>query len=335
MRFNGRAVTRRAMVGGMKQVDLITIQNSVPTHAPCMAEVQARCVAACPDTSQFPPGFWHGPGFEDGRNIFCAVDGQGELLGYAAITPSYISRHLDARVLWIDLRADPARVDADAIKDILFGKAYGRAQEIARRQPDEKSALSATYFSEGQASIEYLSSKGFRPYQTCYAMRRDLSAPLPPLPVPSGVQVRPWRMGTEQEQQAYLNAYDAAFGDESKNLEELQHFMKSEYWSAGTTFTAFAGDRVVGSVAVWHHPRSKGAGKTEAVFVIPGWRRQGLARYLLREGMRYLRERGLAYAELEMDSTNAPALALYESLGYRVFKEEVSMGLPLNGKDGP
>ena len=63
--------------------------------------------------------------------------------------------------------------------------------------------------------------------------------------------------------------------------------------------------------------------------------RARLARFLLREGMRYLRDRGLAYAELEMDSTNAPALALYKSLGYRVFKEEVSLGLPLNGKEGP
>jgi hypothetical protein len=52
--------------------------------------------------------------------------------------------------------------------------------------------------------------------------------------------------------------------------------------------------------------------------------------------MRYLRHRGLAYAELEMDSTNAPALALYESLGYGVYKEEVSLGLALETQaDGP
>lgn len=315
-------------------MDTITIRNFVPTHAPRMAEVQARCVGACPDTSRFPPGFWQGPTFENGRNIFCAVDGQEGLLGYAAISPSYVSRHLGARVLWIDLRADPARVDAGAIKDILFGKAFVRAQEIARRQPREKTALSATYFSEGQASIEYLRGKGFRPYQTCFAMRRDLSAPLPDLPAPVGVEVRSWRMETEEEQRAYLGAYDAAFGDEGKNLEELQHFMKSEHWSVGTTFTAFAGDRVVGSVAIWYHPGSRGAGKTEAVFVIPGWRRQGIARSLLGEGMRYLKERGLAYAELEMDSTNQPALALYRSLGYHVFKKEVSLGLPLEVDPG-
>jgi ribosomal protein S18 acetylase RimI-like enzyme len=36
-------------------------------------------------------------------------------------------------------------------------------------------------------------------------------------------------------------------------------------------------------------------------------------------GMLHLTARGLAYAELEMDSANKPAMALYESLGYRVY----------------
>jgi ribosomal protein S18 acetylase RimI-like enzyme len=315
-------------------VTAATIRNYRSADAPRLAQIQARCLATCPDTGRFPPAFWDGPSFENGQNIFCAVDQQDELLGYAAISPSYISRHLDARVLWLDLRADPGRADASAIKDVLFERALARAHEIASQRPEEKAAFSATYFAEGQASIEYLRGNGFVHYQSCYTLRRDLAEPVPDLPVPAGVEVRPWRMETEVEQRAYLEAYDAAFGDEGKNLEDLQHFMRSEHWSVGTTFTAFAapqnaGGRVVGSVAIWYQPGSKLAGKTEAVFVIPEWRRRGIARYLLKEGMLYLRDRGLAFAELEMDSANKPAMALYESMGYRVYKEEVSLGLPL------
>jgi ribosomal protein S18 acetylase RimI-like enzyme len=159
---------------------------------------------------------------------------------------------------------------------------------------------------------------------------------LPDPGLPEGVLVHPWHLETEEQQRAYLEAYDAAFEDEGKNMDDLRHFLQSEHWSVGTTFTALADHRVVGSVAVWHHPSSRGTGKTEAVFVIPQWRRRGIARYLLVEAMRYLRHRGLAYAELEMDSTNAPALALYESLGYGVYKEEVSLGLALETQaDGP
>jgi ribosomal protein S18 acetylase RimI-like enzyme len=305
------------------------IRNYVPADAPHVAEVQGRCVEVCPDTGRFPAGFWNGPGFENGKNIFCAVDDQEELLGYAALSPSYVSRHLEARVLWMDLRADPARVDAVALKDVLFWRAYVRAHEIARRLSGERAALSATYFSGGQASIEYLKAKGFSHYQTCYTMRRDLAEPVPDLPTPQGVEVRAWRMDTGAEQRAYLDAYDAAFRNESKPLEELQHFMRSEHWSVGTTFTAFAGERVVGSVAVWYQPGSRAGGKTEAVFVIPEWRRRGIARYLLKESLQYLRERGLAFAELEIDSENEPARTLYESLGYRVCQDEVSLGLLL------
>jgi ribosomal protein S18 acetylase RimI-like enzyme len=307
----------------------ITIRNFAPGDARHMAEVQAHCLAACPDTGRFPPGFWLGPGFENGHNIFCAVDDQDELLGYAAISPSYISRHLEARILWLDLRADPQRKESSAIRDVLFDRAFAHARRLARRWPDEKVALSVTYFSDGQASIAYLKDKRFAHYQTCLYLRRDLAEPMPwaeSLTVPEGVEVRAWRMETEEEQRAYLAAYDLAFGDEGKNLEGLQHFMKSEYWSVGTTFTAFAGQQIVGSVAIWHHPGSRWAGKTEAVFVVPGWRRRGIARFLLNKAMSSLKERGLAYAELEMDSTNQSALALYQSLGYRIYQEEVSLG---------
>jgi ribosomal protein S18 acetylase RimI-like enzyme len=310
-------------------VERIVIRNYVPADAPHVAEVQGRCVTVCPDTGRFPAGFWNGPGFEGGKNIFCAVDDQEQLLGYAALSPIYVSPHLEARVLWMDLRVEPAREDADALKELLFWRVYVRAHEIARRLPGERAALSATYFSAGRASIEYLAGKGFSHYQTCHALRRDLEEPVPDLPAPQGVEVRAWRMDSEVEQRAYLEAYEAAFQNGSKPLEELQHFMRSEQWSVGTTFTAFAGEQVVGSVAAWYKPGSRAAGKTEAVFVVPEWRRRGLARYLLRESMLYLRERGLATAALEMDGQNAPARALYESLGYRVWKDEVSLGLLL------
>ena len=155
----------------------ITIRNFAPGDERRMVQVQARCVAVCPDTGRFPPNFWLGPGFEKGQNIFCAVNGQDELLGYAAITPAYVSRHLKARTLWLDLRADPQQARASAIKEALFGRVSSRARELARRWPGERVALSATYFGTGQASIDYLKGKGFEQYQTCLYMRRDLAEP--------------------------------------------------------------------------------------------------------------------------------------------------------------
>ena len=121
-------------------------------------------------------------------------------------------------------------------------------------------------------------------------------------------------------------------------------------YSSSTTITAFAGEQVAGSVMVFYDPTgqpdAERTGATEWVFVLPQWRRRGVARYLLWAGLVYLQERGLDHAELQVVSDNRQALALYEdvlipsdvlipedvlipSVGYRLHQEEVSLGLVL------
>lgn len=109
-------------------------------------------------------------------------------------------------------------------------------------------------------------------------------------------------------QHRYLEAYDAAFENESNPLERLQHFMGWSGWSQGTTLrqrtadTAFEGDPAVGSVTAIYEPdpqqNVERAGATEYVFVRPEWRRRGPARYLVARSMQYLKERGLRYARM-------------------------------------
>jgi len=312
---------------------MLTIRRFQPDDPDRMMALQARCLESCHDMHLLPAGFWRSPAFEEGRNIFGAVDGQGALLGYAALYPDYVSDRLDgARILWLGFNVDPHRPDAAAIRDALYDRALARAGEMARQKPDQKLALSVTYFAEGQASIAYFRARGFAPYESCYLLRRDLALPLPDLPAPPGVLVRPWRMETEAEQRAYLAAYDSVL-PEDKTWPALQYFMTSPLWAVGTTFAAFDGDRLVGNVAVWYEPDAQRnverVGKTECVFTLPGWRRRGIASYLLRQSMHYLERRGLAFAELEAVSDNEPALSVYRALGYRIHKDEVSLGLLL------
>jgi ribosomal protein S18 acetylase RimI-like enzyme len=86
---------------------------------------------------------------------------------------------------------------------------------------------------------------------------------------------------------------------------------------------------VVGSVAISYRPGSHVAGKIEMVFVVPEWRRRGIARYLLKESLLFLRERGLAFAELEIESENESARVLFRSLGYHGCQDQISLGLLL------
>lgn len=318
----------------MRSMGEMTIRSFVSGDALRMADIQKKHVEISHDASILSPGFFHAPGFENGRNIICAVDHEGWLVGYAAICPAHRSGKFGgAHVLWLDLRVDPALVEGDRLRDTLLEQAAARAREIKAALSAERVLLSATYFAAGVSSIEYLLSRGFQYYESTYTMRRNLFDPIPAAPTPEGVEVRSWRMESEAEQRAYLAASASALRDAAWKFGELQHFMKSELWSVGTTFTAFAGGEVVGSVMVWYDPNlqwnKERLGFTERLFVIPPWRKRGIANRLLTEGMRYLRRRGMAQAELQLVSDNRRTVVLYEALGYYVYKEEVSLGMVL------
>lgn len=52
------------------------------------------------------------------------------------------------------------------------------------------------------------------------------------------------------------------------------------------------------------------------ICVLSGWRKQGIAEKLLRALLKKMRENGAAACFLEVRSKNAPALALYQKMGF-------------------
>jgi len=295
-----------------------------------MEDLQARCIRACPDTSLLPGGFYFAPGFDNGANIFIAAGLNGEYYGHVVVYPYQISRALDgARVLWMDLRVDPHLPGGPLIKDALLLKAIDRAGEIQQKL-SEPAVLSVTYFARGAASIEYLQARGFRHYETAYILRRDLSNPIPEFPIPAGVTLLPWKMETVREQEEYIRAYESVLNNDAWDLKGLQHFMSSDFWSVGTTFTAFAGGQIAGSLIAYYGPDDpEKIGTTEHFFVLPQWRQQGLASLLIAEALRFLKSRGLAEAELQVTAENPRAITTYQKLGYEVYQEEVSLGFAI------
>ena len=70
-------------------------------------------------------------------------------------------------------------------------------------------------------------------------------------------------------------------------------------------------------VSGWIDPVNR-IGDFGPVGALPAYRRQGLTRAALLEGMRRMQARGMDRACISTGVSNTPAIRLYESIGFRV-----------------
>jgi ribosomal protein S18 acetylase RimI-like enzyme len=229
-------------------------------------------------------------------------------------------------VLWVEIKAHPACEAQNEIKDQLLQQILLRSHELTCELAGHPVQLTFQYFPSETASIEYALSKGCRYTESVFTMQRDLSTEIPAVQPLGEITLRPWRMETDAEQQQYVRARNECFPETPTTLEELQYFMRSPQWSVGTTFAAFAGEELVGNVAVfWDEAENQRSGKqigfTEYIFVRSAWRGKNIARNLINAGLAHLRQYGLAAAVLEVRAQNQGALRIYLDLGYEVVRE--------------
>jgi ribosomal protein S18 acetylase RimI-like enzyme len=305
----------------------ITIQPFTTSCVDAVLDLQSAYSAVYPDAPVVPGEVYLSPAFEDGRNLFCAIDECGSLVGYAPLYPVLMRESSDLpHTLWTEIKAHPACDAPNEIKDQLFEQILLRARAVTNEFPGHPVHLTFQYFPSETASIEYVLSRGCHYIDSVFTMRRDLSKEIWSVSPADGIMIRPWRMESEAEQQQYVRARNECFPEAPLALGEWQYFMQSPQWSVGTTFAAFDGDELAGNVAVfWDEAENQGSGKkigfTEYIFVRPPWRGKNIARSLVSAGLAYLKEREFAEAHLEVRAKNSGALRLYPDLGYEVTRE--------------
>ena len=302
------------------------VRTLTPAYLPQIMTLQEAYRQYYPRATVIPAEIYLSPGFELGANIFCAFDDQGCLRGYAPLLPNLTTEPGPPNVIWAEVKADPALAGLQEIKDLLFERVVARAREIARSSTEKPTQLTFQYHPSEAASVEYVLSKGAAYTATVFRMMRDLSAEIPVVPRPDGIDVRYWRMETQMEQQEYVNARNEAFPDLPVSLEDWQSFLESGLWREASAVTAFDGPEIAGCVAAYcddglsKYTGTK-AGVTEYIFVRPKWRGRGIASHLLSRSLYFLKDRGRDAAYLEVKASNENALALYCRLGYQVIDE--------------
>lgn len=181
--------------------------------------------------------------------------------------------------------------------------------------------------------IQLLETHGFVAARYFFKMERDLSDPIPPVPLPPELTLINWLPERDE-------AVRAAFNDSFRD--HFGYFPVDEgLWHAGFTGKPdFRGDltrlavdddgRVIGFCLTSISPeRNAQSGKDEGflddIGVIRGWRKRGVASALIVAAMQALKDAGLSVASLGVDTENPTgALRLYENLGFQATRRSIT-----------
>jgi len=181
---------------------------------------------------------------------------------------------------------------------------------------------------------------GFERVRALWQMRRSLQSRLDRPQLAEGITVRTFVIGQDEDGWAELNSRAFARHPEQGawSREDLDLREREPWFDPNGFFLAERGGKLAG----FHWTKIHGAGDSPAgaeqgasarahepigevyvVGVAPDERGTGLGRALTLVGLRYLRSQGLFQVMLYVDESNAPAIGLYESLGFTHWDTDV------------
>jgi len=262
-------------------------------------------------------------------NIFCAVNSENEILGVVDLEPHISWTPIDKDCqdpdyiyrLVVNIRLNPEHGADKDLSSSLMDALLARAGEIKKDYPGKKIRVIRYISSNDNEAMDFYLSKGFVAYRNSLVMKRDLNEEIKPCPCSSDFRIVHWKMETEEELKCHVEA-DAKCNDGAAwNIHTISFIRYAPGWGS---FAAFSGEEFLGSVTTIAYGEKSSV--TENIFVLPQWRRRGVAKAFITEALNNLKEEGKTIATLCVDGDNKPAINLYKSLGYRVDSVNIEFG---------
>ena len=280
--------------------------------------------------------WWTVPGIDPEANAFLATvadepvgyglvrlrkgderSGFSKFVAHGLVLPEWRGRGVGTRILAESERRARARLDEAPTATVYFD-AYADV-----RQSD---------------AIALYTRAQMQPVRYFFEMVYDSPEP-PATPVyPPGYGVRTFVRG--QDEEVTLRVMNTAFRDHwghtDDSLEEWLHWVNSQYFSPDMTYLGLGpSGEIVGVCLCNIYPEEnervgREQGWVDTLGVLREHRHIGLGRALLLEGMGALRRRGCTHILLGVDTENPTgALGLYEAVGFRAWKKQVTYRKPL------
>ena len=189
------------------------------------------------------------------------------------------------------------------------------AGELAAAALAGDDAVTAWSHNDHPAAAALAARHGLRRARELWVMRRRSSEPLSELVVPEGVTVRGYR---DEDRDEVLRVNAAAFAHHpeqgSLDADGLAARMAEEWFDPAGLLVADAGEELRGFH--WTKQHSAELGEVYVVAIDPAAQGQGLGRVLTLSGLRHLHGLGVGEVLLYVESDNAPAVHVYEGLGF-------------------
>jgi mycothiol synthase len=153
-----------------------------------------------------------------------------------------------------------------------------------------------------------------------YRMERDLTIPIPDNTPPSGAVVRP--INPESELEERVSLHREVWANSTATPDSYRRMRAVPGYAADIDIVAVMPDGAFASYCIcWFDPVSS-SGEFEPVGTRAAYRRQGLGKAVVEEGLRRLRSRGARTALVYCSGMNPAAQALYESVGFQIADRE-------------
>jgi mycothiol synthase len=255
--------------------------------------------------------------FDDPENVGLWVNEAGELIAWAV---------LQAPFWTIDCACHP-QVEQSLYRRILDW-AYRRARQ-ALGTPGGRPAWYVNVFAGQTERIRLLEGAGFASQAdvgedswSIVFMQLSAQTPSPNVTPPAGFTIRP--LAGESEVEAYVELHRAVFESKNMTVEWRRRTLRRPEYLPDLDLVAVAPDGRLAAFCIgWldSNPAGQPGGQIEPLGVHQDYRKSGLGRAILAEGLRRLQLNGAQRVVVETDQYRNAALELYQSAGFRVIQD--------------
>jgi len=212
-------------------------------------------------------------------------------------------------------------------EELLVRHALARSEAlIAEFGRDRPMAVLVFVTSRDEALRAVVEATGFQRVQAGVQLVRPNLEEIPEIPLPEGFEIRRIEASDHTMHrrvwEAATRAFAESYGEQAQTEDQFDRWLKSDEFNPPLWRVAFHGDAIAAQILNYMgelEPDGSRIGWTESISTQPEFRRLGLARALLAESLRTVRDAGATKAALGADSLNPNrAQSLYESMGFEV-----------------